>query len=57
MLPITALAPLDMSELPVSEDTLSADARLSRWRTAAIVTFVVMAAFVPAAAAALLIIF
>ena len=57
ILPITALAPIDMSETPVSADILSADARLSRRRVAAVFLFVAAAAVVPGTAAILLALF
>ena len=57
ILPITALAPIDMSETPVSADILSADARLSRRRLAAVFLFVAMAAVIPGTAAILLALF
>lgn len=56
IVPITAVAPIDMSETPVSEETLSADARLSWRRKAAVVIFVAVAAVAPAVAAALLVV-
>ncbi|MGH6618439.1 MAG: hypothetical protein ACREF6_02740 [Alphaproteobacteria bacterium] len=55
IVPITAVAPIDMSETPVSEETLSADARISWRRKAAIATFVAAAAVAPAAAATFLV--
>lgn len=54
ILPITALAPIDMSETPVSADTLSADARISRRRVAAVSLFITAVAAGPGAAALLL---
>jgi hypothetical protein len=54
VMPLTALAPVDMSETPVSEDTLSADARLARLRIAAVVLFVLAAGVIPAGAATIL---
>ena len=54
ILPITALAPIDMSETPVSADTLSADARMSRRRVAAVSLFIIAVAAGPGAAALLL---
>lgn len=55
IVPIAAVAPIDMSETPVSEETLSADARISWRRKAAIATFVAAAAVAPAAAATFLV--
>ena len=54
ILPITALAPIDMSDTPVSAEVLSADARISRRRLAADSLFVAAAAIVPGTAAILL---
>jgi hypothetical protein len=54
MLPITALAPIDMSETPVDADTLSTDARLAHRRMAAVSLFIVAAAVVPGVASVLL---
>jgi hypothetical protein len=54
ILPITAVAPIEMSETPVSADTLSADARISRNRKAAVSLFILAAAILPSAAAILL---
>ncbi len=54
ILPITAAAPIEMSETPVSADTLSADARISRNRKAAVSLFILAAAILPSAAAILL---
>ena len=51
VMPCTALAPIDMSETPVSEDTLSADARLARLHDAAVVLFIIIAGVIPAIAA------
>lgn len=56
VVPITALAPIDMSETPVSEETLSADAQISSRRKAAIVAFVAAAAVAPAIAATFLVV-
>ncbi len=54
VMPLTAMAPIDMSETPVSEDTLAADARQARLRSAAIALFILGAGIVPAIAAATL---
>jgi hypothetical protein len=53
VVPITAMTPIDLSETPVSEETLSADAQLSRHRMIAVALFIVASAIVPAAAAIL----
>jgi hypothetical protein len=53
VVPITAMTPIDLSETPVSEETLSADAQLSRRRMISVALFIVSAAIVPAAAAIL----
>lgn len=50
IVPITAMAPIDLSETPVSEDRLSEDMRLSRRRTSAILIFLALAGIIPAAA-------
>ncbi len=54
VMPLTAMAPIDMSEIPVSEGTLSADVRLARSRNAAVVLFILAAGVIPAIAAATL---
>lgn len=54
IMPLTAMSPLDMSETPVSADTLAADARLARFRIVGLALFIVAAGVVPAIAAATL---
>jgi len=53
VLPLTALTPLDMSETPVSEKSLSADAAFARNRILSVSCFVAVAGLLPAAAAIL----
>jgi hypothetical protein len=54
VMPLTALTPIDLSDTPVSEQTLSADAALARQRLLALLGFIVAAGVIPAAAALLL---
>ena len=54
VMPLTALTPIDLSETPVSEKTLSADATFTRNRVLSLLGFVVMAGVVPAVAAILI---
>lgn len=54
IMPLTALTPIDLSETPVSEQTLSADAALARRRLFALLGFITTAGLIPAAAALLL---
>lgn len=53
VMPLTALTPLDMSETPVSEKSLSADATFARNRLLSVSCFVAVAGLLPAAAAIL----
>lgn len=54
IMPLTAMSPLDMSETPVSAETLAADARIARFRVVGLAIFIVAAGVVPAIAAATL---
>jgi hypothetical protein len=54
VMPLTALTPIDLSETPVSEQTLSADAALARRRLLVVLGFIVTAGVIPAASALLL---
>jgi hypothetical protein len=54
IMPLTALTPIDLSETPVSEKTLSADATFARNRVLSLLGFAVMAGIVPAVAAILI---
>lgn len=55
ILPITAMAPIDMSETPLSAATLAADRRLARRRILANSLFVVATVLAPGAAGILLV--
>jgi len=54
VMPLTALTPIDLSETPVSEKTLSADATFARNRMLSLLGFAVLAGILPAVAAILL---
>lgn len=56
VMPITALTSADLSETPVSEQTLSADAAFARGRVAVLYGFLLSAAALPALATALILI-
>lgn len=56
VMPLTALTPIDMSETPVSERTLTADADFARNRMLSVFYFVVSAGLIPAAATILIIV-
>ena len=51
VMPLTALTPIDLSETPISEKTLSADATFARNRACLLAGFVVTACILPAIAA------
>jgi hypothetical protein len=51
VMPITAMTPIDMSEMPVSDATLTADAALARRRQLFTAAFVATAGVIPAIAA------
>jgi len=55
VMPLTAMTPIDMSETPVSERTLSADAAFARNRFAFMLGFAVAAGFIPAVASFLIV--
>lgn len=54
VMPLTAMTPIDMSDVPVSEQTLSADAQIARNRMRAVLCFILAAAFLPGVAALVL---
>jgi len=51
IMPLTALTPIDLSDTPVSPETLSADARIARKRASMIWVFVLVAGLIPGIAA------
>ena len=54
VMPLTAMTPIDMSEIPVSEKTLAADAHFARTRTRALIGFILLTVIFPGLAALLL---
>lgn len=51
VMPLTALTPIDLSDTPVSHETLSADARIARRRTGLVCFFTLIAGLIPCVAA------
>lgn len=56
IMPLTAMTPIDLSETPVSEASLAADAAFTRSRMFSLLAFVLAAGIVPASASILLLI-